>query len=726
MDEWEVTWPTLATPEETRAENEARDLRAATRRAEMDANRAAVQNRRIAAGASFAPNVRPPTSGPPTGMEDGRAPVVAEAERIERSVGSGSEARAPEQVARGQYDSENPGEVVSLLREVLRRTGDLENRLELSERTPASVEATMAADYQIRPEGSRFLNQRSRQQGASAIIETLGNQARNPVHVETRPVRFEDGHSGLPDTQDRGQLRTHPITQAQGRTPSSSITLDRRAEPENSMPGLEPLSTMVTPFARVVDYRTYRLKNKTSTLSAEEAVNVYDCKRRIDGLHPTLGTFSGSPPIKLLSFLATIRDALDTTGASEAIGMRAIAYFLEGEALDVHEEQLSSATDDYEEELFGESRSCAWPHIIDALLKRFLTDDVLQEAYNSVTRAGQREGEDEAKFAVRLSSSSRLCRHVFRKADVVNYYLCGLKPSVRELVAQHVRMMSPADRVNLAAVKQAAVAIGKSQRALREEVKPIGATKAEAGPKSARLPGGGGKLMMLPWQEDDEEEDRQEERRLAEVAADLGAILYASTPVQEEGSEKRTQDPTGGIQSKVFRDLIAGDEERQMTRSYEGIPELTDAQIRQAVTVVPGDYWQLSCWTCRDGGHSTFTCPFLQPTQRLYFAYRYYLHQIEANPDMAKFLEERLAWRLDPKNARPRPTHERSEFDRGDGYQKRGSRGRGGLGGRGGGTWRPSGRRGVFLVNGQDEEAAEARDTGTTEPKEVSPTQEKV
>lgn len=144
----------------------------------------------------------------------------------------------------------------------------------------------------------------------------------------------------------------------------------------------------------------------------------------------------------------------------------------------MHEEQLSSATDDYEEELFGESRRCEWPHIIDALLKRFLTDDVLQGSYNAVTRAEQREGEDEERFEVRLSTSSRFYSHVFRKADVVNYYLCGLKPSVCELVAQHVRMMSPADRENLAAVKQAAVSIGKSQRALREEVKPIGALKA--------------------------------------------------------------------------------------------------------------------------------------------------------------------------------------------------------------------------------------------------------
>lgn len=55
---------------------------------------------------------------------------------------------------------------------------------------------------------------------------------------------------------------------------------------------------------------------------------------------------------------------------------------------------------------------------------------------------------------------------MFHKADVVNYYICALNPSVRELVAQHVRIMSLSHKVNLEVVKKAAMAIGKSQRAL--------------------------------------------------------------------------------------------------------------------------------------------------------------------------------------------------------------------------------------------------------------------
>lgn len=69
-------------------------------------------------------------------------------------------------------------------------------------------------------------------------------------------------------------------------------------------------------------------------------------KRQVDGLHPTIRPLKGDYPIELLSFLATIQDALDTTGATEAMGIRVLAYYLEEEAEEVHKEQVNLVTDD--------------------------------------------------------------------------------------------------------------------------------------------------------------------------------------------------------------------------------------------------------------------------------------------------------------------------------------------------------------------------------------------
>lgn len=47
------------------------------------------------------------------------------------------------------------------------------------------------------------------------------------------------------------------------------------------------------------------------------------------------------------------------TGASKATTLRIIAYYLNNEALDLHEEQMSTVVDDPEEESYGKSTMCA-------------------------------------------------------------------------------------------------------------------------------------------------------------------------------------------------------------------------------------------------------------------------------------------------------------------------------------------------------------------------------
>lgn len=91
----------------------------------------------------------------------------------------------------------------------------------------------------------------------------------------------------------------------------------------------------------------------------------------------------------------------------------------------MHEEQLTSITDDPYKELFDEKSQCTWAHIFHALIKKFPTDDVLRNENNSVTRAMKEEGEYEGKSAIRMSTNTLLYRHVFRKAYVFNRIFVG-------------------------------------------------------------------------------------------------------------------------------------------------------------------------------------------------------------------------------------------------------------------------------------------------------------
>ena len=123
------------------------------------------------------------------------------------------------------------------------------------------------------------------------------------------------------------------------------------------------------------------------------------------------------------------------------------------------------------------------------------------------------------------------------------------------------------------------------------------------------------------------------------IAIGLDSILFTGAA---SGSTTPTSMSSGAIAASVGADLAR----TPVHRETVPIPTLTEEQTRKAFSVVPSDYWQLKCWTCRDCGHWTFTCPTLTPNQRIYFAYRYYLDQIRGNPTMAQFLERKTERRV--------------------------------------------------------------------------------
>lgn len=96
----------------------------------------------------------------------------------------------------------------------------------------------------------------------------------------------------------------------------------------------------------------------------------------------------------------------------------------------------------------------------------------------------------------------------------------------------------------------------------------------------------------------------------------------------------------------VLRDLGERETDCPVMKGRTVLPILPEAQIRQAVPVIPANYWNISCWNFLLEGNSTFSYPYLSVEQRLYFSYQYYTNQMEANPKMASYLQEPLQCRL--------------------------------------------------------------------------------
>ena len=143
---------------------------------------------------------------------------------------------------------------------------------------------------------------------------------------------------------------------------------------------------------------------------------------------------------------------------------------------------------------------------------------------------------------------------------------------------------------------------------------------------------------------------RNDDPELAERIADgLESILYLGDPENSVTTTPTTMD-SRAIAASVGVDL----KETPVLRDTTSVPKLIEDQMRKAFSVIPTDYWQLNCWTCRECGHSTFTCATLTPEQRMYYTHQYYLDQVRTNPTMASFLAQKTQRRLNLANERAR------------------------------------------------------------------------
>ncbi len=414
-------------------------------------------------------------------------------------------------------------------------------------------------------------------------------------------------------------------------------------------PGLTPHRTMLDAFAKVVSYRSYRLANVRPYLHQKESENVSRLKKKVEGLFPALKPFDGKKPISILGFLSDLCTAFDTLGVCEGVAVRVLHFFLDGEARTFYRSQTAPGVSS-----FDAGRFYTWPHVVDGMLKRYLHDDVLQAAYETVTHIAQRSDEDEEKYADRLHEASRNCHFVFSSRELVHHYVRGLLPTTRALVAGQVSDLTEGGRdVDLSRVRTLATRAGTTYRASIPVPTTTPRSRARTTPTLL--------IPEPPMARDPEPtpfEPFRRDPRVSHISDEMAC--------QAALSEVREADPAlaysvaSTLEAILFANAspLASSEQTPSTpgddRTFPEIPELTSDQRSFAESVIPKDYWSLECWTCRERGHGAFTCPYLTAAQRLYFAYRYYAHQVEANPQMAHYYRQRMAKRASGSNAETR------------------------------------------------------------------------
>ena len=494
-----------------------------------------------------------------------------------------------------------------------------------------------------------------------------------------------------PNRHRRNTRRDEIITVADSPTTLPAPQVEAKTEDLSGSyaPGLHPKKTFVDSFASLVDYRTYRLSNTSATMTLKESKNVHTIKRLIEQRLPNFETFSGRDGMFLFAFLSDLVEAFEYLEVSEALAVNVLGLYLTDSAKTLYQSHVRFGRSTSKDGLRG-----TWPFIIHSLIDRFIDDDLLNKEKRVVTDARQREDESVEDFARRLEEASDRCRHVFSQTELVHNFVLGLHPATKALVQTHLDQ-APAIKDDFLGVKRLAERCDKTAKTLAPSASTprVGSSSKSLETRKTKTPKT--TVMHIPAMatalpsppstpassditfdklsqlRDAEKVDtphsgfplkdylpKLEEGRLGDVITRLEEILLVDEPTSaplDEASEKMR-----GIIAKM--DFS----ERNLCREHVPVPTLTEKQVAQAMSAIPADYWTLSCWTCRESGHSAFTCPSLTIAQRIFFAYCYYRYQVASNPRMADWFQMRADHRAGKASEPgPKPLARQSALRRG-------------------------------------------------------------
>lgn len=227
------------------------------------------------------------------------------------------------------------------------------------------------------------------------------------------------------------------------------------------VPGVRPLTTLVLEFQPVIDYRSYRLANTSATDNHADVYrgNIVKMVERMRGSMPRLTDFDGTHPLALLTFFREFRRALNAMGLSEGAAVHLLSYVLVKGPLQVYSQFTFAG-------IRSSSRTpICWASVVNTMLERYISDDVIADAHGRVMNARQLPPESESDFAGRLEHYADECSGVFSDTALLHHFVRGLLPTTQSIVSERVRQLTASQTVSFNLVRRIAHAEGTTYRA---------------------------------------------------------------------------------------------------------------------------------------------------------------------------------------------------------------------------------------------------------------------
>ena len=194
-------------------------------------------------------------------------------------------------------------------------------------------------------------------------------------------------------------------------------------------PGLKELSPTNSLYKDALSYRSYRLEDTSQRRTSRETGKVRDYIKRMD-IKLKQHHFTGEDPIMVLDFLARFVREANIQEMSEAQAFLALPHFLDGFA----KSQYEAGVELVKPRLGGVS---SWPESVQYLLRNYAQSGHISSAISDLRAIQQDSSETERQFATRMNKALSRCGNVHSPDEIITWYVDGLHPTIRTVVARY-------------------------------------------------------------------------------------------------------------------------------------------------------------------------------------------------------------------------------------------------------------------------------------------------
>jgi len=316
-------------------------------------------------------------------------------------------------------------------------------------------------------------------------------------------------------SRSKGKTRRHrsPSPSSSSTSSSSSpTTTDDDEDRVGTKAGSGKLAVFECPddrFAGVLDYRSYRLRNRQSTYGASQARKMGRTAKNMKFSFGGTPLFNGKEPLKVFSSLRKFVKACDDNDASEGMGLYLILNFLAGDAEARFTRNLPGS------DIGGGQRALgSFPAAVNWLLSTYAEPHALGLAQDKFSRATLVDNEGVDAFATRPRSLAELCGNIHSEGTMKQQLIQGLLEYLRtDAFVYNTAQRSYQQLSTYMAGKYRAA---KDVMALANRGSPGGSSRkgqTSTGPRGLSV-----NHLGSPWEEDDTE------------THDMVAILPSGTP----------------------------------------------------------------------------------------------------------------------------------------------------------------------------------------------------